>query len=183
MFAFLMLSNRRYFSPTHLLQKLPSYFIQGQQQDVSEYCKFLFDQLEGEFKANGFTEKKQMLNNLFEGKLISIITCKRCNKSTSVFETFLELSLSFSDNNSLNDLSQMINFFLTKETLTGSNQFHCENCLMLTDAERVKQNLTFLFAFQILIFFGGSQILVFSLCENSFAPHDHSQAIRLRCQI
>lgn len=70
-----------------ITRKAPRFALR-QQQDAEDFLRCLFDELETEKK------KKSFVSKLFEGKLISSVTCDHCGYQSFRNESFIDLSLS-----------------------------------------------------------------------------------------
>lgn len=111
---------------------------------------------------------KTLIEKMFGGKMVTKIRCLKCLNISSREEAFTDLSLAFpppdrpvwrprstsvdttkhphlafgkqtrapKDSRSVSDL---INYFLSPERLTAGNQYHCEKCASLQDAEKVTE--------------------------------------------
>ncbi|XP_074650659.1 ubiquitin carboxyl-terminal hydrolase 38-like [Tubulanus polymorphus] len=165
-FAFLTLTQRAAYSPTNFVSaSRPSWFIDGHQQDCSEYLKYMLDQLheqetlklkqQAEKDAaetaakdvNDGRELQSLIHSHFAGKVQTTYKCKSCCSNSSRTESFIDIPLAIPDKDSSSVagggddkepivLDDLIKYYLEPETLKGDNQYHCENCEKLQDAER-----------------------------------------------
>ncbi|KAG7189796.1 hypothetical protein KM043_017456 [Ampulex compressa] len=99
-----------------------------QQHDIQELCRVMFDALEQKFKN---TEQADLINRLYEGKMIDYVKCLECGTEKSREDTFLDIPLPvrpFGSNVAYNSVEEAIRAFVQYETLEGTNQYHCEKC-------------------------------------------------------
>ena len=61
-----------------------------QQHDVQELCRVMFDALEKTFKG---TEQKNLINELYQGKIKDYVKCLECNIESARVNVFLDISL------------------------------------------------------------------------------------------
>lgn len=77
---------------------------------------------------------KSFLVDLLQGQLRSSLTCSQCGFTSRRFDPFLYLSLPVAKN--MRDVTDCLKKFLDVETLTGSDQWHCEKCKANVDATK-----------------------------------------------
>ncbi|XP_036142205.1 ubiquitin carboxyl-terminal hydrolase 47 isoform X2 [Monomorium pharaonis] len=107
-----------------------------QQHDIQELCRVMFDALEQKFKN---TEQADLINRLYEGKMIDYVKCLECGTEKSREDTFLDIPLPvrpFGSNVAYNSVEEAIRAFVQYETLEGANQYHCEKCNKKCDAHK-----------------------------------------------
>ncbi|XP_071555932.1 ubiquitin carboxyl-terminal hydrolase 47 isoform X1 [Temnothorax nylanderi] len=107
-----------------------------QQHDIQELCRVMFDALEQKFKN---TEQADLINRLYEGKMIDYVKCLECGTEKSREDTFLDIPLPvrpFGSNVAYNSVEEAIKAFVQYETLEGTNQYHCEKCNKKCDAHK-----------------------------------------------
>ncbi|XP_011632644.1 ubiquitin carboxyl-terminal hydrolase 47 [Pogonomyrmex barbatus] len=107
-----------------------------QQHDIQELCRVMFDALEQKFKN---TEQADLINRLYEGKMIDYVKCLECGTEKSREDTFLDIPLPvrpFGSNVAYNSVEEAIRAFVQYETLEGTNQYHCEKCDKKCDAHK-----------------------------------------------
>ncbi|XP_070171838.1 ubiquitin carboxyl-terminal hydrolase 47 isoform X1 [Polyergus mexicanus] len=107
-----------------------------QQHDIQELCRVMFDALEQKFKN---TEQADLINRLYEGKMIDYVKCLECGTEKSREDTFLDIPLPvrpFGSNIAYNSVEEAIRAFVQYETLEGTNQYHCEKCNKKCDAHK-----------------------------------------------
>ena len=61
-----------------------------QQHDVQELCRVMFDALEKTFKG---TQQKNLINELYQGKIKDYVKCLECNIESARVSIFLDISL------------------------------------------------------------------------------------------
>ncbi|KAL8191227.1 UNVERIFIED_CONTAM: hypothetical protein K2H54_070386, partial [Gekko kuhli] len=111
LFAFLEHSQRPAISPENfLLASWPPWFARGAQQDCSEYLKYLLDRSERDV-VGVKSDEDSVLSSWKQG----------CGTGAS------------------RSVPDLINYFLSPETLTAENRYHCENCASLQDAEKLAE--------------------------------------------
>ncbi|XP_067211967.1 ubiquitin carboxyl-terminal hydrolase 47 isoform X3 [Linepithema humile] len=107
-----------------------------QQHDIQELCRVMFDALEQKFKN---TEQSDLINRLYEGKMIDYVKCLECGTEKSREDTFLDIPLPvrpFGSHVAYNSVEEAIRAFVQYETLEGANQYHCEKCNKKCDAHK-----------------------------------------------
>lgn len=67
------------------------------------------------------------------------IRCKECDYVSEREETYLDLTLAVRGYSDIGE--SLADCYLNTETLSGSNQYMCQRCDKLVDAEKVKQLL------------------------------------------
>lgn len=117
-FSFMQYTTRSHYKPISLIQKTrPSYFVDGHQEDSSEYLKHVLDRLNDEAtdiykKQQSRTEeeeaittsntdefKKDWVKELFYGVHRTTITCSKCKKSVVRNDPFNTYILYLNSNN------------------------------------------------------------------------------------
>lgn len=107
-----------------------------QQHDIQELCRVMFDALEQKFKD---TKQANLINDLYEGKMLDYVRCLECGTEKSREDTFLDIPLPvrpFDSAVSYNSVEEALRAFVQPETLDGSNQYHCEKCNKKCDAHK-----------------------------------------------
>lgn len=107
-----------------------------QQHDIQELCRVMFDALEQKFKD---TEQANLINDLYEGKMLDYVKCLECSTEKSREDTFLDIPLPvrpFGSNVAYNSVEEALRAFVQPETLDGNNQYHCEKCNKKCDAHK-----------------------------------------------
>ncbi|KAK2587743.1 hypothetical protein KPH14_003851 [Odynerus spinipes] len=107
-----------------------------QQHDIQELCRVMFDALELKFRN---TEQADLINRLYEGKMIDYVKCLECGTEKSREDTFLDIPLPvrpFGSNIAYNSVEEAMKAFVQHETLDGANQYHCEKCNKKCNAQK-----------------------------------------------
>ncbi|CAG9864755.1 unnamed protein product [Phyllotreta striolata] len=106
------------------------------QHDVQELCRVMFDALEQKFKD---TKQANMINELYEGRMLDYVKCLECGTEKSREDTFLDIPLPvrpFGNAVAYNSVEEALRAFVQPETLDGSNRYHCEKCDKKCDAHK-----------------------------------------------
>jgi ubiquitin C-terminal hydrolase len=135
-------------------QSLPDWLRGGQQQDASEFGRYLMDELDTQAKKLG---EGSIVADEFGGTTATIIRCCTCGRQSIREEDFVDLVLSFpyqKDEGPVLELENMLEHFSSPEKLIGSvpfclkwrssylqydsgdNQYRCDSCGDLREAER-----------------------------------------------
>ncbi|XP_046546355.1 ubiquitin carboxyl-terminal hydrolase 40-like [Haliotis rubra] len=104
---------------------------QFQQHDVQELNRILFCAIEDSLVG---TSGQSLIQRLYHGNIVNQIICKECGKISERREDFLDLTLSVSGMDSLE--TALNSFYCTMEMMDGKNQYRCEQCQKLVDAEK-----------------------------------------------
>ncbi|KAK6626939.1 hypothetical protein RUM44_009416 [Polyplax serrata] len=107
-----------------------------QQHDIQELCRVMFDTLEQKFKN---TKQADLINRLYEGKMIDYVKCLECSTEKSREDTFLDIPLPvrpFGSNVAYGSVEEALRAFVQPETLEGNNQYHCDTCNKKCDAHK-----------------------------------------------
>lgn len=107
-----------------------------QQHDIQELCRVMFDALERKFKD---TEQADLINRLYEGKMIDYVKCLDCCTEKSREDTFLDIPLPVRPYGSAvayGSIEEALRAFVQPETLDGNNQYFCEKCNKKCDAHK-----------------------------------------------
>ncbi|CRK93812.1 CLUMA_CG007339, isoform A [Clunio marinus] len=107
-----------------------------QQHDIQELCRVMFDALEQKFKN---TKQADLINCLYEGKMIDYVKCLECETEKSREDTFLDIPLPvrpFGSSVAYESVEEALKAFVQPETLDGNNQYFCEKCNKKCDAHK-----------------------------------------------
>uniref|UniRef100_A0A6B2EIY1 Ubiquitin carboxyl-terminal hydrolase 47 n=1 Tax=Phlebotomus kandelakii TaxID=1109342 RepID=A0A6B2EIY1_9DIPT len=99
-----------------------------QQHDIQELCRVMFDALEQKFKN---TQQADLINQLYQGKMIDYVKCLECGTEKSREDTFLDIPLSvkpFGSTVAYGSVEEALRAFVQPETLEENNQYSCETC-------------------------------------------------------
>lgn len=95
---------------------------------MKEFCRVLFDAIEESCKG---TKQETFIRDLYEGNLISYVTCLKCKFESQRVDKFLDLSLTVKNqySNSINDsIEKALLCYLKPEFLDNDNKYFCEKC-------------------------------------------------------
>lgn len=92
----------------------------GRQEDAHEYLKAVLDTL----FLDGHNKRVQQL---FDGSLVSCVTCQSCDNKSITREKFLDLSLDISDKQ-ITSLELALEQFTKIELLSTDNKVDCDGC-------------------------------------------------------
>ncbi|XP_055533774.1 ubiquitin carboxyl-terminal hydrolase 47 isoform X2 [Wyeomyia smithii] len=107
-----------------------------QQHDIQELCRVMFDALERKFKN---TKQADLINRLYEGKMIDYVKCLECNTEKQREDKFLDIPLPVRPFGSIvayESIEDAMRAFVQPEILDGNNQYHCETCNKKCDAHK-----------------------------------------------
>lgn len=107
-----------------------------QQHDIQELCRVMFDALEQKFKN---TKQADLINRLYEGKMIDYVKCLECNTEKQREDKFLDIPLPvrpFGSAVAYETIEDALRAFVQPEILDGNNQYHCETCDKKCDAHK-----------------------------------------------
>lgn len=107
-----------------------------EQHDIQELCRVMFDALEQTFKN---TKQANLINDLYEGKMIDYVKCLECRTEKSREDTFLDIPLPvrpFGSTVAYNSVEEALRAFVQPETLDDNNQYFCEKCNKKCDAHK-----------------------------------------------
>lgn len=107
-----------------------------QQHDIQELCRVMFDALEHKFKA---TKEADLINRLYEGKMIDYLKCLGCGTERQREDTFLDIPLPvkpFGSSVAFGSIEEALRAFIQPEILNGNNQYSCGKCDKKCDAHK-----------------------------------------------
>lgn len=107
-----------------------------QQHDIQELCRVMFDALEQKFKN---TKQADLINRLYEGKMIDYLKCLECGTEKQREDTFLDIPLPvkpFGNTVAYESVEEALRGFVQPEILNGNNQYSCEICNKKCDAHK-----------------------------------------------
>lgn len=100
------------------------------QHDVQELNRIFFDAIE---KSLAGTPHAGFIPRLYGGSLVNLIKCLKCGTVRRRDEQFLDITVPIAG---LPDLPTGLASFTTMELLNGANQYRCDTCSGLVDAEK-----------------------------------------------
>lgn len=107
-----------------------------QQHDIQELCRVMFDALEHKFKN---TTESNLINRLYEGKMVDYLKCLSCGTEKQREDTFLDIPLPvkpFGSQVAFESIEEALRAFIQPEILNGNNQYSCETCQKKCDAHK-----------------------------------------------
>lgn len=122
------------------------------QQDSHEFLNALLDALHEDLKRDSpNSDETSLISGIFHGQIRTIVTCNECKKPFYSYDSISFLALPIPDTpqesyrqnqsgkkiRSSVNLTDCLDLFLQPENLNGDNQWFCEECNHLTDAERI----------------------------------------------
>lgn len=114
------------------LKKENELFRSTMHQDAHEFLNFLLNEVIDTINSI-HNSRKNALHDFFEGLLTNQTKCLTCENVSSRDETFLDLSIDLTDNETLETCLKQ---FSASEMLNGGNKFYCDNCHSLQEAEK-----------------------------------------------
>lgn len=78
------------------------------------------------------------IDNMFGGVLLTRVECTECHSSSLSRDVFRDLQLAFPEKPEgwQHNVQNLLEFYCSKERLSGDNQYECRDCGGLRDAER-----------------------------------------------
>ncbi|KAB5515425.1 hypothetical protein PHYPO_G00249580 [Pangasianodon hypophthalmus] len=101
------------------------------QQDVQELNRILFSALESSLVG---TSGSSLIQRLYHGTLINIITCNECHNISERQEDFLDLTVCVRGVSSLEEA--LWSMFVEEEVFEGNNLYRCSRCDRLVNATK-----------------------------------------------
>lgn len=145
-FAYLLLTRRPSWVPADLIANCsPPWFVVGEQQDCTELLKYLFDQLTPGPQPRGVADAPKtngaVTDSLvapFCGQVVIRTRCHRCGQTSERIEDFNDLALPLSQDvhEEGEPLESLLHQYFQPELMSDANQYECEPCMGLTNAER-----------------------------------------------
>ncbi|KAJ2999284.1 hypothetical protein HDV02_003217 [Globomyces sp. JEL0801] len=127
-------NSRSSFTPKPFVQNLKliaKHFRPYRQEDSHEFLRFLVDGMHN--SLNGKKKTKSDIERIFGGKIRSQIKCLHCNSLSNTNDPILDLSL---DIRNCGSIEHALKRYTAIETLNKDNQYKCEKCNHLRDAEK-----------------------------------------------
>jgi ubiquitin C-terminal hydrolase len=107
-----------------------------QQHDVQELCRVMFDALEKTFKG---TQQKNLINELYQGKIKDYVKCLECNIESARVNVFLDISLCirrFGSDKTYESVEAALDAFVEPEILDEGNKYFCDKCQKMCKAHK-----------------------------------------------
>lgn len=156
LFAFLSKSVRRAVNPEGLIVALG--LCKTIQQDTLEFFKLLLTMLESTFSCVSDEYVKSFISDEFKGTFVHRTCCKQCNSASQSYSSFFEMSVplldkdgnvvaaksvskssvrrSSQDETNRITLETCLDHYFAPESLSGTNQYFCDECQRKRDATR-----------------------------------------------
>lgn len=87
---------------------------------------------------SAFLRRDSFIDSMFGGVLLTRVECTECHSSSLSRDVFRDLQLAFPDKPEgwQHNVQSLLEYYCSKESLTGENQYQCRDCGELRDAER-----------------------------------------------
>ncbi|KAG6465284.1 hypothetical protein O3G_MSEX015049, partial [Manduca sexta] len=87
---------------------------------------------------SSFLRRDSIIDTMFGGVLITRVECTVCHSSSLSRDVFRDLQLAFPDkpDSSQHSVQSLLEYYCSKESLSGDNKYQCRDCGCLRDAER-----------------------------------------------
>lgn len=133
LFARLLKTNHKYIEISEFIRSLPPSYRSGEQQDVTESGRWLFDKMGG--------TDQPLVKSVFGGEMIHKTKCSGCNNVTERKEDFTDLCVSVPKEAEVLGkkrvtVQSLIKRMLKPESLTGDNKYSCDTCGRKQEASR-----------------------------------------------
>eukprot|EP00917_Polyrhabdina_sp_WS-2016_P030780 GHVP01065628.1.p1 GENE.GHVP01065628.1~~GHVP01065628.1.p1 ORF type:complete len:1171 (+),score=210.98 GHVP01065628.1:4000-7512(+) len=131
--AHMAITKRSYVNPRAFRSKCKSQFADSnEQQDAVEFAHYLFLALGG--------QEQELIRMVFGGEIAQKVKCRRCGRVSERKEVIHDMGLfltspGISKKKHL-DVETLMAESVKKETLEGQNQYKCEKCSKLVDADK-----------------------------------------------
>ncbi|EDV20513.1 uncharacterized protein TRIADDRAFT_60985 [Trichoplax adhaerens] len=122
LFVYLTLSQRESICPREFARlSRPKWFQEFEQQDSSEFLKYLLSSFDKEEKLQN--RSRNDIQHFFQGEFVNHIRCRKCNNVMQHKEEFLDLMLAFGNENA-DTLTTNANSMPDKATSSNSTTAH-----------------------------------------------------------
>ncbi|XP_075990534.1 deubiquitinating apoptotic inhibitor isoform X2 [Anticarsia gemmatalis] len=87
---------------------------------------------------SAFLRRDSFIDSMFGGVLLTRVECVECHSSSLSRDVFRDLQLAFPEkpDDWQHSVQSLLEYYCSKEDLTGDNQYQCRDCGELRDAER-----------------------------------------------
>lgn len=87
---------------------------------------------------SAFLRRDSFIDSMFGGVLLTRVECTECHSSSLSRDVFRDLQLAFPEkmNGWQYSVQSLLEYYCSKESLTGDNKYQCRDCGQLRDAER-----------------------------------------------
>ena len=125
LFARMLKTNHKYVEISEFIRSLPPTYRSGEQQDVTESGRWMFDKLGG--------TEQPLVQSVFGGELVHKTKCLNCQTVTERKEVFTDLCVSVPKESEVLGKKRvtvqgLIKQMLKPEQLTGDNKYCCSTC-------------------------------------------------------
>ncbi|XP_049884953.1 ubiquitin carboxyl-terminal hydrolase 35 [Pectinophora gossypiella] len=85
-----------------------------------------------------FLRRDSFIDNMFSGVLLTRVECTTCRSSSLSRDVFRDLQLAFPERpeDVQHNVQSLLEYYCSKESLSGDNKYECRDCGCLRDAER-----------------------------------------------
>lgn len=113
----------------------------GRQEDAHEYFLYLLEGiqkdtsrgLDKEDRNRFLGSKKDFVQAVFGGTMLSRIICSNCSHNSDCYENFFDISLDIKHSNSIDNA---LKFYTAPEKLSFPNSYNCQNCKTSAEANK-----------------------------------------------
>lgn len=90
------------------------------------------------FHEASFLRRDSFIDNMFSGVLLTRVECTQCRSSSLSRDVFRDLQLAFPEKTEecQHSVQSLLEYYCSKESLSGDNKYECRDCGGLRDAER-----------------------------------------------
>ena len=132
-FARLIKTQHKYIEISEFIRSLPPTYRSGEQQDVTESGRWIFDKIGG--------TDQSLVKSIFGGEMIHKTQCMGCKNITQRKEVFTDLCVSVPKaaevlGKKRVTVQSLLKKMLKPESLTGDNKYSCDTCGKKQDASR-----------------------------------------------
>ena len=127
MFTYLMFTSFGEFLPKDFICSLQSIIMPNSQQDSQEFYSNFCDVIE---KCIFDTKEKNLINDLFIGKICYLNKCKKCGFSSYRYDTFKNLTL---DVEGIGTIEESLLKYISPEII---EDYRCQNCSNTVNLEK-----------------------------------------------
>ncbi|GAX78306.1 hypothetical protein CEUSTIGMA_g5748.t1 [Chlamydomonas eustigma] len=116
-------------------------FQSGRQEDSHEMLHALIDATErdsrkGLVSIGAPKDVRTLVEDLFQGRTLSQVRCKRCGHDSNTYEAFTTLSLDIPKAGNRANVEECLSLFTAPEILDGANKYKCDRCKTLVSARK-----------------------------------------------
>lgn len=87
---------------------------------------------------SAFLRRDSFIDSMFGGVLLTRVECTECHSSSLSRDVFRDLQLAFPEKleGTQHSVQSLLEYYCSKERLSGDNRYECRDCGGLRDAER-----------------------------------------------